>query len=53
MYNSFISIAKRYLDITVKFVKGLVNAMFYKKIGVDVMFAKKVEITTKFEGTRQ
>ena len=41
MYNSLISVVKRYLDITVKFVKGLINAMF----------SKKVDITVKFKGT--
>lgn len=50
MYNSFISIAKRYIDITVKFIKGLIDAMFRKTQNIDVKFSKG-DITVKFEGT--
>jgi len=51
VYNTFIIVVKRYLDITVRFVKGLVNAMFYKKHDIDVKFSK-ADIEVKFEGTR-
>ena len=42
VYNIFLIVVKRYIDITVRFVKGLVNAMFHKKYDIEV----------KFKGTR-
>ena len=40
VYNTFLAVVKRYLDITVKFINGLVN----------VMFSKKIDITARFKG---
>jgi len=52
MYNSFISVAKRYIDVTVRFIKGIINAMFYKTQNINVRFSK-ADISVKFEGTSQ
>jgi len=51
VYNIFIIVVKRYIDIAVKFVKGLINIMFYKRYNIDVKFSK-ADIEVKFEGTR-
>ena len=51
VYNTFLIVVKRYVDIAVRFVKGLVNAMFNKKQNIDVKFSK-ADIEVKFEGTR-
>jgi len=42
VYNTFLIVVKRYIDITVRFVKGL----------VDMMFHKTINITAKFEGKK-
>lgn len=42
VYNTFLIVVKRYIDITVRFVKGLISAMFHKKYDIEV----------KFKGTR-
>jgi len=51
VYNIFLIVVKRYIAIAVRFVKGLIDTMFYKKHDIDVKFSK-ADIEVKFEGTR-
>jgi len=51
VYNTFLIVVKRYIDVAVKFVKGLIDTMFYKRHDIDAKFSK-ADIEVKFEGTR-
>lgn len=51
VYDTFIIVLKRYIDIVAKFVKGIVSAMFYKRRDIEVKFST-ADIEVKFEGTR-